>query len=221
MSKLKEIPIFPLPNAVFFPKTFLPLHVFEPRYRAMVENADKHDNLMGIVLLKEGWEQDYFGSPAVHDIACVGRIEQVEKLQDGKYNIMLYGIGKVKIEQFIQEKPYRVAQVRYLKEVKFDPAEVDEETEARSFIRLIKTYLVEIGVENSHEVVSIQNYSLESIVNQIAAILDFPAEDKQALLELKSLKMRYDQLQGIIKDQLQTLRIARQVKFVPEDPTLN
>jgi len=220
-QKLREIPIFPLPNTVFFPKTFLPLHVFEPRYRLMIEHAEKHDHLIGMVLLKEGWENDYFEYPAVHEIASVGKIEQQEKLEQGKYNIMLYGVSKIKIVDYVQTDPYRIARVQYLREAKFSPDIIDEDREARSFIELVKNYLTEIGVENSHEILSIQKYSLESIVNQVAAILDFSTQEKQSLLELNSLDQRYRELRRMIRQQIQAIRIAKNVKFVPEDPSLN
>ncbi len=218
---LRNIPIFPLPNVVFFPKTFLPLHVFEPRYRKMIEQSEEHNQLIGVVLLKEGWENNYFGTPEVHEIACVGKIEQCEKLTDGKYNIMLYGLSKIKIKNFIQDEPYRIAQVEYLSERKIDPSEMNEEEEAKAFIQLVKKYLTEVGVENSHEIISIQKYSLESIINQIAAILDFSTTEKQELLEFDSLESRYLQLKSLINAQLQAIRIARHVKFVPKDPSLN
>ena len=218
---LRNIPIFPLPNVVFFPKTFLPLHVFEPRYRKMIEQSEEHNRLIGVGLLKEGWENDYFGTPDVHEIACVGKIEQYERLTDGKYNIMLYGVSKIKIKNFIQDEPYRIAQVEYLSERQIDPSEMNEEEEAKAFIQLVKKYLTEVGVENSHEIISIQKYSLESIINQIAAILDFSTTEKQELLELDSLETRYLQLKSLINAQLQAIRIARHVKFIPKDPSLN
>ena len=69
------LPIFPLPNLVFFPNTRLPLHVFEPRYRQMITDAMETDKRFGIVLLRPGWEIDYFGAPAVHGCGTLGTIE--------------------------------------------------------------------------------------------------------------------------------------------------
>lgn len=216
-----EIPIFPLPNVVFFPKTLLPLHIFEPRYRKMVEDALNNSNRIGIVLLKDGWQQDYFGAPEVHLIGCVGDIQYSEKLDDGKYNIMLYGLSRVRILNFVQEKPYRIAKVEYLKDSNFDHEGFNLNYETENFIRLVQEYLEEMGVENLDELLKLQSHSLESIMNQIASVLDMSIQEKQSLLEIDSLEARYEQLTKIIKDKLTVLKIAKSVKIVPDDPEWN
>ncbi len=221
IKTLREIPIFPLPNLVFFPKTFLPLHIFESRYLKMIEDARSADNLLGMVLLKKGWESNYFGNPDVYEIACVGKIEQIEKLQDGKYNILLYGLSRIKIMDFVQEEPYRTAQVKYLTDRKFDHKEFREEHETHLFVDLMKQYLQEIGIERSNDLVKMDSESLEAIMNQVASILDFTITEKQALLELESLENRYQKTKELLKQKVTALRIARRVKFVPEDPSLN
>ncbi|HEX9492867.1 MAG TPA: LON peptidase substrate-binding domain-containing protein, partial [Thermoanaerobaculia bacterium] len=85
------LPLFPLPNLVFFPRTRLPLHVFEPRYRRMVADAVAADQRFGIVLLRPGWESDYFGAPPIFSCGTVGQIEQAVPLDDGRYNILVRG----------------------------------------------------------------------------------------------------------------------------------
>ena len=101
MSPLPEgeflLPLFPLPNIVFFPHTRLPLHVFEPRYRQMVQDALEADQRFGIVLLRPGWEADYFGAPAVYDFGTLGTIEQAVPLEDGRYNIVVRGDVRFRI----------------------------------------------------------------------------------------------------------------------------
>ena len=91
------IPIFPLPNVVLFPNVFLPLHIFEPRYRQMVEDALDGDRIIGMVLLRPGWEGDYEGRPPVYPIGCAGVITHAERLADGRYNIVLRGMEKFRI----------------------------------------------------------------------------------------------------------------------------
>ena len=86
------IPIFPLPNAVLFPNVFLPLHIFEPRYREMVADALQGDRIIGMVLLRPGWEPDYDGRPAIYPIGCAGVITNAERLPDGRFNIVLRGM---------------------------------------------------------------------------------------------------------------------------------
>ena len=86
------LPIFPLPNVVLFPNVFLPLHIFEPRYREMVADALKSDRMIGMALLRPGWQREYEGRPAVYPIGCSGVITHVDQLDDGRYNIVLRGV---------------------------------------------------------------------------------------------------------------------------------
>src|SRR3954447_2313508 len=105
------IPIFPLPNVVLFPNVFLPLHIFEPRYRQMVDEALKGDRIVGMVLLRPGWEGNYEGRPDVYAIGCAGVITHAERLPDGRFNIVLRGMEKFRISSEDTDRLYRVAQV--------------------------------------------------------------------------------------------------------------
>src|SRR5215210_9304776 len=116
-----EIPIFPLPNVVLFPSALLPLHIFEPRYRAMVTDALENERLIGMVMLRPGWEPNYEDAPAVYPVGCAGFITHADRLPDGRYNILLRGLEKFKIEseRFAREgaQRYRVARVQSIEEV--------------------------------------------------------------------------------------------------------
>src|SRR2546428_10010257 len=100
------IPIFPLPNAVLFPNVFLPLHIFESRYRSMVGDALAGDRIIGMVLLQPGYESDYAGRPPVYEVGCAGVITHAERLADGRVNIVLRGIEKFRITAADEGKPY-------------------------------------------------------------------------------------------------------------------
>jgi uncharacterized protein len=93
------LPIFPLPELTFFPHTLLPLHVFEARYRTMVMDCLARDKRMAVVGLKPGYEPAYEGKPAVHPVAGVGRIVQCERLATGRFNLLLKGEGRVRIDR--------------------------------------------------------------------------------------------------------------------------
>ena len=107
------IPLFPLPNAVLFPNVFLPLHIFEPRYRQMVAEALEGDRIIGMTLLRPGWEADYEGRPAIYPIGCAGLITFAERHKDGRFNIVLRGLEKFRVieEDADSTRSYRVAQV--------------------------------------------------------------------------------------------------------------
>jgi uncharacterized protein len=92
-----EVRLFPLPNLVLFPNVMQPLHIFEPRYRDMLEDALAGDRLITMALLAPGWESDYEGRPAIHPVACLGRITAYFRLADGAYNVLLLGLRRVKL----------------------------------------------------------------------------------------------------------------------------
>jgi uncharacterized protein len=94
-----HLPIFPLPDLVLFPHTLLPLHIFEPRYRAMTTDCLARDRRLAIVGLKPGYEADYHGRPPVHAVAGIGRIVQCERLASGRFNMILRGEGRARIER--------------------------------------------------------------------------------------------------------------------------
>src|SRR3954470_1943750 len=108
------LPIFPLPNVVLFPNVFLPLHIFEPRYREMVADALKSDRMIGMALLRPGWQADYEGRPPVYPIGCSGVITHAETLDDGRYNIVLRGVERFRILEEDDRLSYRRARVEQL-----------------------------------------------------------------------------------------------------------
>ncbi|MCA9454198.1 MAG: LON peptidase substrate-binding domain-containing protein, partial [Nitrospira sp.] len=107
----ESVPIFPLPNVVFFPETYLPLHIFEPRYREMVQNASGQGDCIGMALLKDGWEDEYEADPPIYPIGCVGRIISSHKLADGRFNIVLQGLQRCTFEEQEVSTPYRQARI--------------------------------------------------------------------------------------------------------------
>ncbi len=98
-SALRRLAIFPLPNAVLLPGGLLPLHVFEPRYRELTRDCLDGSRLMAIAMLQPGYEADYHGRPAVRPVCGLGRILCSEELADGRYHILLRGIGRVRIDE--------------------------------------------------------------------------------------------------------------------------
>ena len=105
------LPLFPLPDLVFFPNTRLPLHIFEPRYRQMITDALDTDHRFGIVLLRPGWQNDYYGAPPIHPLGTIGTIEQAVPLEDGKFNILVRGDVRFRVLDEVSRVPYRTARV--------------------------------------------------------------------------------------------------------------
>lgn len=112
------VPIFPLPDVTFFPHTVLPLHVFEARYRAMVVDAMERNRKLVVVRLRAGYEATYAGKPAVHEVGGVGEIVSCDRLASGRYNILLRGEHRVRIEQELpSDTLYRIVRARALADV--------------------------------------------------------------------------------------------------------
>ena len=125
-----SIPLFPLPNVVLFPNVFLPLHIFEPRYRAMTADALQGDRIIGMALLRPGYETEYDGRPAIYDIGCAGVITHSQPLADGRYDVVLRGIEKFRIRSEDHSRPEAVlaaAIERVRAEPKFPPSVPDED----------------------------------------------------------------------------------------------
>jgi ATP-dependent Lon protease len=104
--------LFPLPNLVLFPHVMQPLHIFEPRYRCLLEDALATDRLIAMALLAPGWESDYEGRPTLCPMACLGRVTTYHRLKDGTYNLLVLGLHRVRLaREFEPRKLYREAEV--------------------------------------------------------------------------------------------------------------
>lgn len=113
---IQTIPLFPLPNLVFFPNTLLPLHVFEPRYKEMIADALESDRMVGIVQLRPGWEKDYYGNPPIYKVLGVGQIVHEEQLDDGRYDILVEGLYRGHVINEYARGEYRVADVELMQD---------------------------------------------------------------------------------------------------------
>ena len=216
------VPVFPLPNVVLFPKTLLPLHIFEERYRTMTREAIAGDGVIAIALLCEGWEQDYYRSPALHSIACLGKIETYEELEGGKYNVVLVGIRRVRLIREVQQTPYRRAEVLTLHERCSDEkaAEVVRRRNHLGGLFMRFTELMTHGKYRAGDLVP--QLDFESLVNVVASTLNLEPDDKQALLEIDDVVTRCDSVIPSLQRHLESLILVRQFEHIkPEDPNRN
>jgi Lon protease-like protein len=216
------VPIFPLPNVVFFPKTLLPLHIFEERYRAMTREALSGEGRIVMVLLREGWEGSYYGNPAVHDVACLGQIETSEELEGGKYNIVLSGVCRVRLVREVQSSPYRVAEVDLLEDRPWDDDALEVVRRRNHLAGLFTrfTELVTDGKFRAPELVPQLNF--EGLVHLVATTVNVPAEEKQKILEFDDVRDRCDALIPVLRRQLEALILVRSFEHIkPEDPRRN
>jgi uncharacterized protein len=173
------VPVFPLPTLVLFPHTVVPLHIFEQRYRAMVIDALKGDKLIAMALLKPGWEKDYEGAPPVHDVVGVGRILRDERTEDGRFNILLEGLSRARIDELLPPNPYRRAKVRILTEPFATPSPGLEKV--RLGLLAVYASLLHPGPPAPARIE--HSLSLGTICDLLTALLDVEVAEKQAILE--------------------------------------
>ena len=187
-----RVPLFPLPNAVLFPGMPLPLHVFEPRYRKMVGDALNGPRIIGMVLLRAGFEADYEGRPPIYAIGCAGRVDRCDSLPDGRFNIVLRGLCRFQILDEHPGEPYRIASVRGLD----DPAGDLKALEA-SRPRL----LAAIGRASDGPAVLVMQNELpaDAFVNALCQSLDLEPLERQSLLDCDSVSERCDRLVEILE----------------------
>jgi Lon protease-like protein len=203
------LPIFPLPNVVLFPNVFLPLHIFEPRYREMVADAVASDRMIGMVLLRPGWQQEYEKRPPVYPVGCSGVITHVEPLADGRYNIVLRGVERFRILQEDDSRSYRRALVEPVPEGAGSGDDLAAVRRQRSKLESLIAPTIERSLSRTERLESIAGSGRDSkipptmadedLVNALAQYLDLEPLEKQALLEQHSLRTRAESLVELLE----------------------
>lgn len=190
------IPVFALPNVVLFPKTYLPLHIFEPRYRRMVDDAVMGGQCIGMALLKEGWESDYYGNPPVFAMGCVGRLVSVQPLADGRSNILLQGLERFEIAEESHDQPYRQASIT----LKTRGAEASLDPAVRQrLVTALEEYLRSRQEPPTWQGWFREEVSDDILVNTLSTYLDCTPLEKQFLLEADSLHQQARRLSDLIQ----------------------
>lgn len=184
---IEWLPLFPLPTTVLFPTVFLPLHIFEPRYRDMVADALAGDRLIGVVLLREGWQKDYEGRPAVYPIGCSGVITHVERLRDGRYNLVLRGLDRFRIAIEDHSKRYRRTTIETLADARITADDRQELRRLRGRLESLMAPTLERAGAESPMTSAMPD---EDLVNALAQYLDLDPIEKQALLEADGIVAR-------------------------------
>ena len=190
-----ELPVFPLSNAIFFPKTLLPLNIFEPRYKQMTEHAVDGNKLIGMV--QSNQKIDKKGKAEVYNIGCVGYIEFHSKTPDGRYLINLKGISRFKIKEEINTNNlYRKFSVDYND---FSSDFDEQNTGGINTIELIKkTKKLFEQYKLSTDWKIVEKVETEQLINSLSMICPFTISEKQRLLETKNLVDRNEILNKII-----------------------
>jgi Lon protease-like protein len=189
------IPLFPLPDVVLFPQVSLPLHIFEPRYRKMVADALAGERVIGMNLLRAGWESDYHGRPPLYEIGCAGRIEQHESLPDGRSNLVLRGLTRFRVVEEHAGEPYRMATVAPL---------ADEPGESAALEAARRDLMAAIGRadDGPRSLVIKPDVPHDVFVNALSQSLALSGVERQSLLDCDGVLERYRRLISILEFRL-------------------
>lgn len=201
---LEALPVFPLPNVVFFPETLLPLHVFEPRYLALVDHVLEHDRLLGVATLQPGWEPTYYERPAMHPVMTVGRLVRREDADEGRCNILVRGLARVRaLEEQPPEQLFRVVTAEVLPTPDEDPA---LELELTSIRQLFAAVLARTPGAGTGAAAGLFNPEVPArvLLNTIATALPLEPQRKQKLLQADTLAERA----GVLLEELAELALV-------------
>ncbi|MQA29661.1 MAG: hypothetical protein GEU82_07465 [Luteitalea sp.] len=197
------LPLFPLPTVVLFPNVFLPLHIFEPRYRDMVSDALNEDRMIGMMLLRPGWEHAYQDRPAVYPIGCSGVITHFEKLPDGRYNIILRGLDRFRLLEEDHDRSYRRGVVEPFRERPLAGGDRDVLRTQRAKLEALLAPAVERSGADPKTASAMAD---EDLVNALAQYLDLEPLEKQALLERNCLRSRAESLVELLEMKMMAAR---------------
>ena len=192
------VPVFPLSNLVLFPCTMAPLHIFELRYRAMVQDALRGDRLIAMALLKPGWEHDYHGSPEFHPLGCLARFQEVQWLPDDCYDIKVVGVTRVRFVRLVREYPYRTAKVTLLPQEPLPDDDPLVELERRA---LVDAYARVLAQESAAPAFA-PEAKLEGVVNAVCMAMNLEPMAKLALLEMDSVLERSRRVREALEDRV-------------------
>ena len=193
----KEIPIFPLSNFIIFPKTTVPLNIFEPRYLDMVNDAMKFNKLIGMIQPKTS--NDQLDNPSLHDVGCLGKIKTFRETEDGRILIELKGIIRFKnLEEIKGNKKYRILKVDFSDY--YDDLEEQKEEIKFSDLELIFKGLKSLFEKKGFIInwKSLEKQSLDETINALAMASPFSLEEKQILLESANLSIRKQKISEIL-----------------------
>src|SRR5678816_2493766 len=193
-----EIPLFPLPNLVLFPQVAVPLHIFEERYKLMISRCIDQADVFGLVLLREGAEQE--SEETIHQVGVTARIVEIEKLEDRRLNILCAGETRFRVVEFTGREPYWTAEVELLED------EPEEEELEEVYGRVSRLYRKAMELTSRVKEMQIPNLDLPhsplGLSYMVSYVLDLNPARKQELLEIPPTTLRLtalvDDLESII-----------------------
>ena len=193
----KQIPVFPLSNFIIFPKTTVPLNIFETRYLDMINDSMKSDKLIGMIQPKTTSNEKII--PELYKIGCLGKITSFRETEDGRYLIELRGLIRFDVNKEIEnEKKYRVLEVNYdnFSNDLIDEKKIIKFTDLELIFKDLKSLFEKKGFIINWK--ALEKQSLDETINALAMASPFSLEEKQVLLEAKDLNVRKNKIAQIL-----------------------
>ena len=211
------VPVFPLPSLVLFPHAMLPLHIFELRYRTMVRDALSAERMIAVVLLKPGWERDYYGSPEFYELGCLARFDEVEWLPNDCYDLRVVGLSRVHIDRTVREYPYRAARLSVLPQEPYPEEDPLIQMEKRALLETFERWRKAGEVESGREVPAVsESLVYETLVNAMCMVTEASPLERLNLLEMDSGIERGRRVRELTED-----RLKRRAHQLPGDGAHN
>jgi ATP-dependent Lon protease len=199
-----EIPLFPLPNLVLFPNIAVPLHIFEERYKLMINGCIDRDELFGLVLLRSGASDE--SEDTIHRVGVTARVVEVERLDDGRLNILCEGESRFRIYRFTQQTPFWKGAIDFFEDNENHSTESLYEQVADLYRSVAELSATLSGSERPELSLPESPADLSYVVSYV---LDIDSEEKQKLLEMTSTAERLRMLVAHLTDTLRKLEHQR------------
>jgi Lon protease-like protein len=204
-----EIPLFPLPNLVLFPHIVVPLHIFEERYKSMINACIESGEVFGLVLLRTGADEE--SEETIYRVGVTARIVEVERLDEGRMNILCEGEQRFRIYRFSQQTPFWKGAVDLIEDDERNATEALYEQVAELYRSVVD---VSAKLSGSQEAELVLPDSSTDLSYMVSYVLDIEPEDKQKLLEMDSTAERLRMLLAHLTDTLRKLEQQRAHKEV-------
>ena len=175
--------LFPLPNLVMFPHVMQPLHIFEPRYRALLQESLADDRMIGMTVLAPGWESDYEGRPPILPVGCLTRIASHQPQADDRSNVLLFGVQRIRIVRELPARhPFREAEVEFLEDLYPAGGVPQRPLVQKKLVQAFRKVLPQLDVSEPLELLLGNELSLGILTDMICYALDLDMAVKTALL---------------------------------------
>jgi uncharacterized protein len=212
-----KVRVFPLPNLVLFPHVMQPLHIFEPRYRRLLEDALSGDRLIAMAALTPGWERNYEGRPALYSMACLGQITAHHRLADGTYNVLLLGLRRARlVREMKPTRPFREAEVELCQD-QYPACSLTRQKRLRRRLHDVLLRILPMMPEAQEQLDQLlgADVSLGVLTDVVSYMLDIDMAHKQSLLTEVDVYHRTDLLLVHLSKAVGELAVAQSALDFP------